>query len=195
MSDKSTYRPTTALSTVSDPTEPISDEDRKQLDEKWAKRCLDKICRLASENAIIASMLCETAVECARNDPKLFQLIKKTREEKIKKKRGRPPTTLPEWLILLHYAHARLESNHDRGVTIDKLKEYTRSARGVMITDEALETQISKILTAYRKGEIPLPFDDKKFPDWAEGVIQARGKRGDKSRRKINMDGSSPHKI
>ena len=180
-------RPATAFNSLLEFAEPVSEEERKQCAEEWAKKRLDEIYYLAIGNEDIARALCEKAVECAYSNNDLNNMIK----EKLKKKRGRPLKTLPNWLYLLHYAYEMRESNGNHEEARRKLIGYINNKNPKELRDElikdmkpSLENRISEKVSAYRDGKIETPFDDNKLPSWAEAVIQTRITRGDKNKKR-----------
>ena len=189
MTNKPPYRPRTVL----DDAEPLSEEERQQLArtererwlgedaEKWAEDRLNVIYNLAIHNKNISRALCEKAVHCANGNTELTDLIK---EKLTRAEKGRPKNTLPDWLLLLHYAHAMIEFKYDRKKAIEKIIDYEFRMRRAMPSARTIDNRISKIVTAYRNGGIEIPFDGNKLPGWAEAVIHARITRGDKNKKR-----------
>ena len=189
MTNKSNYRQHTIL----DDAKPMSEEERqqgvrsererwlKEDAEKWVENLLNEIYHLAILNENIARALCERAAHRANGNTELTDLIK---EKLTRSEKGRPKNTLPDWLFLLHYAHAMIEYKYDRKKSIEYMIDYVFRMQGVMLGARTIDTRISEKVTAYREGNIKFPPEFPKFPDWVESVIQARIARGDKNRKR-----------
>lgn len=181
---KSINTPRTVLGT---PTEPLSEEKCEKHTEQWALESLERIWYLSIDNEKIARALCDKTILTAHCNNELFGHIK----DNLKKDRGRPSNSLPDWLFLFHYAHAVHESDGNYQEARRKFIGYLKKKNpdcleGDLIQDmiPSIENEISRKVAAYRNGKIKTPFDGNKFPVWAETIIQARIARGDKNKKR-----------
>lgn len=171
-------RPMTALESLSESAEPISEDDRKRWAEEWAKNCLDRILYIAITNKEIARALCETATLIAGNNNELSGLIKRN----LNKGRGRPKknSLKRNEILLIHYAFAMLDFDKNHQAARNYLIEQERLISGIYLSDESLENNITNAIKDVREGKIPL----NDFPDWVQPIIQTRMDRGVKTKKR-----------
>lgn len=181
MPDKFTNRPLTALEVLNNSIEPLSDEERKRLEEEWAKEKLDKIFCIATGNKNIARAICETATYLAHHNNALSDLIKAN----LKQRAGRPDRWPPHLMrnLLIHYAGAMRVFDNDHEKAREWIIDYIRRTNRTKLSDETIENQISKAIGYIRKGKLCL----HNLPVWAQPIIEARLNKGTKTMKRTSM--------